>query len=175
MEVLDIGVNIPAIIPPTIIITLVFLMMEVLECLRVMEDMDLVLNRPATLTISIMEFIVVVIKVVIMDEVDIGIKRPATITLEIMDQVCMVLEDVDIGIIPATIPTITQFGMVYCWVSLFIIIPLLKLFMVMIEVDIGIIPATQPPINQTGVSDCLVALLIHILLKKVFMVMRGMI
>ena len=111
------------------------MMIEVLECLRAMEDMDLGLKRPATLNISIMEFIVVVIKVVMMEEVDIGLKRPATITLEIMDQVFMVLEDVDIGIIPATIPTITQFGMVDCWVSLFIIIPLLKLFMVMIEVD----------------------------------------
>ena len=41
MEVLGIGIKRQAITPPAILKTMVFMMMEFLECLRVMEDMDL--------------------------------------------------------------------------------------------------------------------------------------
>ena len=57
-------------------------MMKVLDCLLLIEDVDLGLKKPATLPISIVEFITVVIKVVIMEEVDIGLKRPANIPIE---------------------------------------------------------------------------------------------
>ena len=41
MEVLGIGIKRQAITPPTILTTMVFMMMDLLECLRVMEDVDL--------------------------------------------------------------------------------------------------------------------------------------
>ena len=64
---------------------MVFLIVEVLECVRLIEDMDLGLKRLATLPIAIMENISMVIEVVIMEEVDIGINIPATLNLIIMD------------------------------------------------------------------------------------------
>ena len=47
MEFLDIGLWRPSILPTTILITMVFMMMKVLECLRVMEYMDIGINTPA--------------------------------------------------------------------------------------------------------------------------------
>ena len=47
MELLDIGLEIPGTLPPTIVITMVSLMVEVLECLWLMEDVDIGLQRPA--------------------------------------------------------------------------------------------------------------------------------
>ena len=49
MEVLNIGIDISPILPPTIVITMVFLMMKVMDCLRVMEDVEICLLIPATL------------------------------------------------------------------------------------------------------------------------------
>ena len=40
------------------------------------------------------------------------------------------MREVDIGIIPATIPLITQVNVVYCWVYLLIIALITKVFMV---------------------------------------------
>ena len=50
MEVLDIGLEIPDILPPNILMRMVFLMMKVLEYLLVIEDMDIGLLRPSTIT-----------------------------------------------------------------------------------------------------------------------------
>ena len=48
--------------------------------------MDIGLKRPATIPLAIVEFIIVVIKVVKMVDMDIGIKRPSTFPLVIMYQ-----------------------------------------------------------------------------------------
>ena len=48
-EELDIGLKIPATLPLNIVITMVSLMVEVLECLWLMEDVDIGLKRPAIL------------------------------------------------------------------------------------------------------------------------------
>ena len=81
IEVLDIGLKRPAIRPPPILMTMVFIMMEVLEYMWVTEDLDLGFKGPSTIPIEIAEFIIMVTKVVKMEEVDIGLKRPDTITL----------------------------------------------------------------------------------------------
>ena len=113
MEFLDIGIDRPAILPPTILITMVFLMMELLNCLWVMEDVDIGLYMPSTLHLAIMEFIIVVIKVVTTIEFGIGIKRQATLPLIIMEKYLMFPVEVDIGLRTATRPPITQVAMVY--------------------------------------------------------------
>ena len=66
MEVLDISLKITDILLPIIVMTMLFIMMEVFECLWVTEDVDLGLNRSAILPLAIMEFIAVVIKVATM-------------------------------------------------------------------------------------------------------------
>ena len=47
MEVLDIGLKIPAIIPPGTILMMVFLMNKVLKCMQVVEDVGIGLLRPS--------------------------------------------------------------------------------------------------------------------------------
>ena len=84
---------------------LMFLMMKVVECLRVIKDVDLSLNIPATLPFAILELIVALIKLVTMEEVDIGLNRPSTLLLAIMQQVLMLKIEVDIGLISDTLPT----------------------------------------------------------------------
>ena len=59
-------------------------MVEVLDCLRVMEDVDLGIKIPATLTLTIVEFIVVVIKVLTMGYLNICLKIPDYVPLAIM-------------------------------------------------------------------------------------------
>ena len=86
MEVLDMDLKIPAIHPPTEIMTMVFLMVEVFECMRLMKEVNLGPKRPDTLPLTILEFIVMVIKVVVTEEVNICIKRPATIPLSNRNQ-----------------------------------------------------------------------------------------
>ena len=85
MEVLGIGIKRQAITPPAILKTMVFMMMEFLECLGVMEDMDLGLKWPATISLKIAGFIKVVIKVVTIEEMDIVLKTPATLPLTIVN------------------------------------------------------------------------------------------
>ena len=85
MKVLGIGIKRPAITPPTILTTMVFMMMEFLECLGVMEDMDLGLKWPATISLKITEFIIVVLKVVTTEEMDIFLKTPDTLPLTIVN------------------------------------------------------------------------------------------
>ena len=89
MEVFDIILERPAIILPTIVMMMLFLMMEVLECLRVMEDIDLCLNILVSLPFTFMSFIYMVIEVVMVEEVDIFLQRPATNPLKIMELVFM--------------------------------------------------------------------------------------
>ena len=91
---------------------MVFLNMEVLECLWVMEEVDIGLKIPDTLPPEIAEFIFVNIKVVMMEGVDIGLKIPDTLLLEVLEQVLMVILEGNISIRPATIPTITQVMMI---------------------------------------------------------------
>ena len=90
MEFLDIGLNRPAIIPPAIVMTMVYLIMKVLECLQVMEDLDIGLLITYTLPLESVEFIMVVIEVVIMEDMDIGLKRPATLPFTIVYTFLMV-------------------------------------------------------------------------------------
>ena len=76
-------------------------------------DVNIGLNRPATINIEIVEFIIVVIKVTMMVEVDIGFKRTSTIPLAIMEKMLMLPGDVDIGLRQATLPPITHVTKVY--------------------------------------------------------------
>ena len=95
-----------------------------MKCLQVMEEVDLGLKILANINLTIVEFIIVAIKVVTMVEVDIGLKRPATIPLAIVDQELMLIGEMDLGIIPENIPPITQVGMEDFGVSHFILFQL---------------------------------------------------
>ena len=86
MQFLDIGLKRPEIIPPTNIMTMSFIIMKLLECLQVMKDVDIGILRPDTLPLTIMDFIIVVIKLVTMVEVYVGLKRQSTLPFAIMDQ-----------------------------------------------------------------------------------------
>ena len=52
-----------------------------------------------------------------------------------------------LGLIPPTIPPITQVCVIDFWVGMLLIIPFTKVFMGMIEVDIGVITSTFLPID----------------------------
>ena len=95
--------------------------------------MDIGINRLSNIPLVIVEFIIVVIKVVIMVEVDIGIKIPATPTIEIVEQELILTGEVDIGIRTATLNTITQVDVLDCWVYLLLIVLLAKKYMKMRE------------------------------------------
>ena len=56
-------------LPTTIVMKMVCLLMKVLKCLQVTEDVDIGFLTLATINQSIMEFIIVVIKVVTMLEI----------------------------------------------------------------------------------------------------------
>ena len=73
-----------------------------------------------------------VIKVMMMEVVDFGINRPATLPLSIVYQLLMVVVEVDIGLRLATIIPITIWFVVYCWVFMLLIVLFMKVFMVMI-------------------------------------------
>ena len=122
MEVLDIGLDRTAILPPTIVMTMVFIMMNILECLQVMEDVDVGLLIPPTLALAILEFIIMVIGVVNIVEVDIGLKIPDTIPIVIVDQDLIFMGEVDIGLRTDTLPSITQVVVADCWVSHFLLV-----------------------------------------------------
>ena len=57
IEVLYIGLEIPDIIIPAIVMMIEFMMMKVLESLQVMEYVEIGILRPDTLTITIVDFI----------------------------------------------------------------------------------------------------------------------
>ena len=93
------------------------------------------------------------------EEVEIGLKIPATIPIKIVDKLLIMMGEVDIGIIPATIPLITHVEMIE-ELNLCINIPstihliiMEQLLMVMIELDICPRPATIPSITQVGVVE----------------------
>ena len=126
----------PFILPPTIATTMVFLITKILKCLQVVEDVEIGLSRadiiplaiadfiivmimvyiylglkkPDTITLAIVEFIILVLTV----ELELGLNIPATLPLVIMEQELMLTGEVDIGLIPATLPPITQFALVDC-------------------------------------------------------------
>ena len=80
MEVLDIGLVIPAIIPPTSVTMIVFQWMKFFECLMVMEDLDIGLLIPDTLPLATAEFLMLVM----MLEMCLGLKRPTTLPVAIL-------------------------------------------------------------------------------------------
>ena len=59
----------------------------------------------------------------------------------------MIMGEADIGLRPNTPPPITQVGMVYFWVGMFILVMFIKLFIAMIEMEIGIRTDTLLPIT----------------------------
>ena len=82
------------------------------EFIIVVKMLEMYLGRkgPATIYLSIVEFIILVLVV----EVELGLKIPATLPLAIVEQELMFTVEVDIGLIPATLPPITQVDLVYC-------------------------------------------------------------
>ena len=73
-----------------------------------------------------------VIEVLMMANMDLGINRPATLLLSIWKKLfIIIIGDVDIGPRPAAIPTITQVTMVYCFVYMFVLVILMIFFMTM--------------------------------------------
>ena len=101
---------IPDILPPTGITKMEFLMMKVLKCLRVMEDMDMGFLRPSTIPLVIADILMVVMLV----EVDICHKIPATLLLKNVEHEFMLKVEVYIVLRPSTIPTVTQVTVVDC-------------------------------------------------------------
>ena len=78
--------------------------------LVIAEVVDIGLLMPATLPLVIAEGVIVVMLV----ELDLGHNIPATIPITILEQELMLKGEVDIGLIPATLPLITQLNVVYC-------------------------------------------------------------
>ena len=68
------------------------IMLKVLDCLRLTEEVDLGLKRPATLPISIMACIVMVIKLVMMEDIYLCLKIPSTLPLTITEEVYLGLK-----------------------------------------------------------------------------------
>ena len=87
---------------------MVFLMMKVLECLRAMEEVYFGLKRPVIILLSTLEFIVTFFEEVTIEEVGFGLKIPDNIHLSIMEEVLVGIGEVDKGIRPANLSTITQ-------------------------------------------------------------------
>ena len=112
MELLDIALERPAIIFLTTIIMMVFMMMKVLECLSVMEDVDICLLRQTTIPLEVLEIIIVVIEVVMMLYVDMGLLRKATLPLLILDKELKLTGEVDMGLRPATLTPINKMAVV---------------------------------------------------------------
>ena len=69
---------------------------------------------------------------------DLGLKRSATFPLAIWDKLLVVMVEVDIGLIPATLPPITQVIMVYCCVYLVIIAICMMVFIKMKHLIVGV-------------------------------------
>ena len=69
-----------------------------------MLDVDECSKRLDTISITIVEFIILVLMV----EVELGLKRPATLPLVIVEQELMLTGEVDIGLNPDTLPCAYQ-------------------------------------------------------------------
>ena len=70
---------------------------------------------------------------------DLGLKIPANIPLSIVDKLLTVYVEVDLGSIPATLPPVTKFAVVYCCIYLLLIFMFIKLFVSMKEVIVRVI------------------------------------
>ena len=173
MEVLDIVLERPSIHPPTTIMMIISdegsLGVSVGD-----GKMDLSLKRLPTIYMVVVEFIVVLIKLMTTEEVNIDLKTPATLLLSIMEEVLIMMGEVDIQLRPATLPHITQVGVLDCRLSMFLLFLLKNVLIVVRDMDTCIRPATIPPITHAGVVDCCITLLIHVLLTKLHMVMRDL-
>ena len=75
-----------------------------------MVEVYLGLNKPATITISIMEFIILVTMV----DMYPGIKIPATLSLTIAEQELMFTGDVDIKLRQVNLPPTTKVDVADC-------------------------------------------------------------
>ena len=152
MEVLDIVLDRPYIIPPIVVTAMLFKIMKYLKCVQVLEYVDICILRPLTIPIAIADFIIVVT----MLEVNIGLKRPATLPLSTLEFIIvgikvLTMVEMDIGLkIPATTPLVIMY----------------QEFMLMEEADIVIRPATLPPINLVAAVDCRVSNFLLVLLTK---------
>ena len=62
-----------------------------------------------------------------MEDVNLGLKRPATLTLSMVNEVLMVMGEVDIGIRPDDLPPIPHVGVVDCWFTLVLLVLLNKI------------------------------------------------
>ena len=78
---------ITVILPLTIITTIVFMMMKFLKCLWLMEYVDIDLLRPANLPLTIVEFKLVVTMV----EVNLGLNKTDTVSIKIVEFIILVL------------------------------------------------------------------------------------
>ena len=74
-----------------------------------------------------------------MGEVDIGINRPATLLLKFVEKVLTVMREVDIGLIPVTLPPITQVTEVDFCVYLLLLVVFTKVFIMMKEVIVVVV------------------------------------
>ena len=69
-----------------------------------------------------------------MEDVDLGLKIPATLIFKILYKWLMVIGEFNIGLIPDTLPPITQVNIVDCCVYLFLIVVFMILFISMKDV-----------------------------------------
>ena len=77
MEVLNISIDRPKALPPTIAMAILFLMTKVLKCLRVMEDVYISILIQSTRPLEIVELTLILMMV----EAYIGFKRTANLPL----------------------------------------------------------------------------------------------
>ena len=66
-----------------------------------------------------------------MEDVDLGLNITATLNFTIVEKVLMVIVEVDIGILPATLPPITHMTMFNCCVYLMLLVVFSNLLMSM--------------------------------------------
>ena len=67
------------------------------------EEVDLGIKIPSNIPLVILNFIVVVIKVVMVEDLDCGLKIPSTLTLSIVEQMLIVMGEDDICRISVTL------------------------------------------------------------------------
>ena len=93
MEVLDIGLKITIILPTTIVMAMIFMMMKILKCLRVMEDAYIGVLIPATPPLAIVQFIIVVTMI----DMDLCLNIPSACTLAILEFIIVMIRQGDNG------------------------------------------------------------------------------
>ena len=78
--------------------------------LVMMVEVDLGLKRPTNLSITVVDFIILGLMLYL----ELGIKRPDNPPLVIVERELMFMGDADIGLRPSIIPPTTQVNMVDC-------------------------------------------------------------